>query len=171
VLTSEEVRDFLVAEGYDVDRIYSADNPAGENPTNYNNGPVWFYDSGDPLPADLLMPGFAWDGNGVDITNNITDGRFLFFHRDHGGSRNFFNHDTGGWGGIEGWGDPLYQAGNVAGLANGDLLPVLFSVDCQCGWFDGETDQTNDAALTGNTESICEMFVRQNGGGSVAAIG
>ncbi len=171
VLTSEEVRDFLVAEGYDVDRIYSADNPAGENPTNYNNGPVWFYDSGDPLPADLLMPGFAWDGNGADITNNITDGRFLFFHRDHGGSRNFFNHDTGGWGGIEGWGDPLYQAGNVAGLANGDLLPVVFSVDCQCGWFDGETDQTNDAALTGNTESICEMFVRQNGGGSVAAIG
>jgi hypothetical protein len=171
VLTSEEIRDFLVGAGYAVDRIYSADNPAGQNPTNYNNGPTNFYDSGDPLPAGLLWPGFAWDGDRNDITDNITDGRFLFYHRDHGGSRNFFNHDTGGWGGADGWGDPNYNTGDVAGLANGDLLPLLLSVDCQCGWFDGEIDQNNDAALNRNFESLCEMFVRQNGGGAVAAIG
>jgi hypothetical protein len=171
VLTSEEIRDFLIAEGYDVDRVYNAFNPVGQNPTNYNNGPLWFFDAGDPLPADLLMPGFAWDGDTNDITDNITDGRFLIYHRDHGGSENFFNHDTGGWGNIEGWGDPEYEVGDIAGLANGDLLPVIFSIECQCGWFDGEIDQNHDAALTRNFESFCEMFVRQNGGGVVAAIG
>ena len=161
----------MVGAGYAVDRIYSADNPAGQNPTNYNNGPTNFYDAGDPLPAGLLWPGFAWDGDRNDITDNITDGRFLFYHRDHGGSRNFFNHDSLGWGGADGWGDPNYNTGDVAGLANGDLLPLLLSIDCQCGWFDGEIDQSNDAALTGSFESLCEMFVRQNGGGAVAAIG
>jgi len=171
VLTSEQIRDFLVAEGYSVDRIYTANNPAGENPTNYNNGPVWFFDSGDPLPADLLWPGFRWDGDRNDITSNITDGRFLILHRDHGVSDNFFNHRTTNWGGMDGWGDPEYNIGDIAGLANGDLLPVVLSIECQCGWFDGEIDQNNDPNLTHNNESFCEMFLRQNGGGAIAAIG
>ncbi|MHA1639099.1 MAG: C25 family cysteine peptidase [Candidatus Heimdallarchaeota archaeon] len=171
ILTSEQIRDYLIREGYNVHRIYVALNPGGQNPTNYNNGPNIFYDSGDPLPADLLWPGFRWDGDRNDITNNITDGRFLIFHRDHGVSDNFFNHRTNNWGGMDGWGDPEYHTGDIAGLANGDLLPVVLSIECQCGWFDGEIDQNNDADLTHNFESFCEMFVRQNGGGAIAAIG
>jgi hypothetical protein len=56
-------------------------------------------------------------------------------------------------------------------LANGDLLPLVFSVECQSGWFDGEVDQNNDANLIQNSESFCETFVRHAGGGAIAAIG
>lgn len=171
VLTSEEIRDFLVAEGYSVERIYEALNPNLQNPTNYNNGPVWFYDDGDPLPAGLLFPGFAWDGDTADVSDAINDGSFLMYHRDHGGSRNFWHHEDLFWGATEGWSHPEFEVGDIAGLTNGDLLPLVLSVNCQTGWFDGETDQNNDAALTRNFESYCEMFVRQAGGGAIAAIG
>lgn len=172
VLTSEEIRDHLHDnESYTVDRVYWARNPAGQNPTNYNNGPHWFFDNGAPLPEDLEFANFSWNGNAADITTNITEGRFLIYHRDHGLSRNFWHHDDSWWGWSDGWGDPPYDTGNIAGLANGDLLPVVFSVECQCGWFDGEVDQNDDPALTRNFESFCEEFVRHAGGGAIAAIG
>jgi hypothetical protein len=171
VLTSEEIRDFLVDEGYTVERIYEADNPAGQNPTHYNDGPYAFYDDGDPLPDDLEWPDFRWDGDTDNITDIIESGCFLMYHRDHGGSENYWDHDDFFWGGSDGWGHPEYDTGDIATLTNGDLLPFVLSVECQCGWFDGEIDQNNDPALTHNTESFCEMFLRQAGGGAIAAIG
>ncbi len=182
VLTSEEIRDYLTqVEGYDVDRIYWARDPDpalpdGQDPTNYNGAGDMYnmFDNGDPLPPDLLWPGFTWDGDTLDITNNITDGRFLIYHRDHGSSRNFWRHSPlgGGWGAnVDGWTHPDYDTGDIAGLMNDPLLPVVFSIECQCGWFDGEVDQQNDPALTRNSESFCEEFVRQQGGGAIAAIG
>jgi hypothetical protein len=161
VLTSEEIQDYLHRQRYTVDRIYWARNPAGQNPTNYNNGPVWFFDLGNPLPADLLWPGFAWDGDANDITNAINDGRFLVYHRDHGGSRNFWNHLSARWGGRDGWGDhPSYDTGDIAGLTNGDLLPVVISAECQCGWFDGEIDQLNDPNFPLLRPVACSVLVR-----------
>jgi len=182
VLTSEEIRDYLIqAEGYTVDRIYWARDPdpalfGGQDPTNYNGAGDSNnrYDNGDPLPPDLLWPGFAWDGDTLDITNNITDGRFLIYHRDHGSSANYWAYNVwgGGWGAaVDGWSHPEYDTGDIAWLANAPLLPVVFSIECQCGWFDGEVDQLNDPNLTRNTESFCEEFVRQPGGGAIATIG
>ena len=177
VLTSEEIRDYLnQTEGYFVDRVYWARNPdpaqiGGQDPTNYNNGP---YDNGNALPQDLLWPAFRWDGDAQDVTDNITDGRFLIYHRDHGSSANYLDHSTvpPTWGAnVDGWSHPEYDTGDIAGLTNGALLPVVLSVECQCGWFDGEVDQLNDPALTRNAESLCEEFVRRQGGGAVAAIG
>lgn len=182
VLTSEEIRDFLLNQGYNVDRIYWADpgNPwvvppiPAVNPTNYS---ICQYSNGDPLPPALLRAnGFLWDGDDLDVTNAITAGRFLVYHRDHGESRNFWDHRPaarGGqaFGGIDGWNHPLYTTGNIAGLANAPLLPVVFSVECQSGWFDGEVDQINDPALIRTFESFSEEFVRQPNGGAIAAIG
>ncbi|MFX1534140.1 MAG: C25 family cysteine peptidase, partial [Promethearchaeota archaeon] len=166
VLTSEEIRDYLTSQGYDVFRIYTADGAV--TPTNYNNG---VYDNGDPIPNDLLRAnGFAWDGDHNDIDANITDGVFLIYHRDHGLSENFWHHTQHWWGWYDGWGDPDYETGDIAGLTNGDLLPVVLSVECQAGWFDGETDQNNDATLTHNFESFAETFLRHAGGGAVAVI-
>lgn len=166
VLTAEEIRSFLLTQGYTVDRVYCTD-PA-VTPTNYNDDA---YDSGDPLPGDLLRPGFAWDGDAADITAAINAGRFLVYHRDHAISRNFYNHEHAWWGWMDGWGDPEYDTTDVAGLANGALLPVVMSIECQSGWFDGEVDQTNDPALTRSFESFCEELLRLANGGAVAAIG
>jgi hypothetical protein len=149
-----------------VERVYCTEPEV--TPTNYNN---WIFDDSEPLPADLLRPGFAWNGNTTNLTSGINAGRFLVYHRDHGDSRNFWNHLSDAWGEVDGWGDPSFTTEDIPSLANGALLPVVFSIECMSGWFDGEIDQTNDSALTRNAESICEELVRYASGGAVAAIG
>lgn len=169
ILTSEEIRNYMMTQGYAVNRIYTTD--VGINPQNYSR---CTFDNGDPLPADLLIAnGFAWNGATADITNSINDGRFLVYHRDHGSSTNCWDHsDTPpGWvANIDGWVDPRYEIGDIAGLANGELLPVVLSVECQAGWFDGETDQNDDPALVRNVECFCEEFLRHQNG-SIGIIG
>ncbi|HEX37937.1 MAG TPA: T9SS type A sorting domain-containing protein [Candidatus Cloacimonetes bacterium] len=148
IKTSEEIRDFLLTENYDSERIYVTEDSV--NPTNYNNG---YYANGEPIPNELLrVNGFPWDGNATDISNTINEGIFLLVHRDHGYTA--------------GWGDPAYNIGNVQQLANGELLPMVFSINCQTGWFDSETD--SDPATF---ESFCEEFLRKENGGAVSTIG
>ena len=139
VRTSEEVRDYLLSEEYNGERIYCTESYI--NPTHYNNGP---YGNGEPLPEELLRPTFAWDGDAADIINAIESGIFILNHRDHGME--------------SGWGDPYFVTSHIAGLTNGDLLPVVFSINCLTGRFD-------------DTESFCEEFVRKTDGGAVAAFG
>ncbi|MCK4902602.1 MAG: hypothetical protein KAS76_04520, partial [Thermoplasmatales archaeon] len=136
VRTSEEVRDYLLILGYTGERIYVTASYI--NPTNYNNG---FYGNGEPLPPELLRPTFAWDGDADDIINAIENGIFILNHRDHGFE--------------DGWGDPYFDTGHVSGLTNGDLLPVVFSLNCLTGRFDG-------------MECFAEEFLRKDGGGAVA---
>lgn len=139
VRTSEEVRDFLLAENYTGERIYVTESYI--NPTHYNDGS---YGNGEPLPDELLRPTFAWDGDSTDITNAIERGIFILNHRDHG--------FTGGWG------DPYFDTSHIDQLTNGDLLPVVFSMNCASGSFDTE-------------ECFCEEFVRKEDGGAVAIFG
>jgi hypothetical protein len=139
VLTSEEVRDYLLSLGYNGERIYCTDSYV--NPTHYNNG---YYANGEPLPSELLRPTFAWDGNADDIINAIQQGTFLLNHRDHGME--------------SGWGDPYFTTTDIHSLSNGELLPVVFSINCLTGKFD-----------TG--ECFCEEFLRKSNGGAVAVFG
>lgn len=154
VLTSEKIRDCLLENGYNATRIYCTDTTHPDGPTNYNNG--------DPLPPDLLMPGFAWDGDNMDITAAINEGQFIVNHRDHGSSQNW---DYGGP--LEGWGDPYYDTSDIMSLTNSNKLPVVFSINCMTGWFDGETDTNYEV----NYQCFCEEFLRKQNGGAVAAIG
>ena len=154
VLTSEEIRDFLVGQGYTVQRIYNAD--PGVAPTDDYNG--------DPLPA-----GITWTGNAAKIIAAFNagpflpfnPGRFLITHRDHGQSQN----DPGAW--LDGWVHPQFTVANVPSLTNVDRYPVVFSINCETGWFDGETD----AYSTRSFECLCEELLRRSNGGAVAAIG
>jgi hypothetical protein len=139
VRTSEEVRDYLITEDFIGERIYVTESYI--DPTHYNNGP---YGDGEPLPEELLRPNFAWDGNSDDIINAIENGVFILNHRDHGFA--------------DGWGDPYFDSNHVHDLTNGELLPVVFSLNCQSGQFD-------------NYECFCEEFVRQEGGGAIASFG
>jgi hypothetical protein len=139
VRTSEEVRDYLLSEGYNGERIYVTEPYI--NPTHYNNG---YYGNGEPLPAELLRPTFAWDGDAADIINAIESGIFVLNHRDHGME--------------SGWGDPYFTTSDFSSFSNGELLPVVFSLNCLTGRFDGY-------------ESFCEEFLRKDDGGAVAAFG
>ena len=114
--------------------------------------PRWWED-GTPVPFWLRRPGFAWDGDAADISASIASGTFLLTHRDHAS-----------W---NGWSDPAYGLDDIAGLTNGDLLPVVFSINCQTGWFDRETDE--EGAETSG-ESFAENFLLKSGGGAVAVI-
>lgn len=152
IRTSEEIRDYLVENGYDVDRIYNTE--AYLNPTNYNQG---VYGNGEPLPAELLRQnGFAWNGDAEDITAAINGGSLIVNHRDHGA--------------LWGWGDPYYAVANVENLTNGNLLPLVFSVNCQTGWFDNETDSSSD--YTDDQDiAFSEAWLRNSNGGAVGVIG
>ncbi len=134
VRTSEEVRDYLVSIGYAGERIYCTDSYI--NPTNYNDGN---YGNGEPLPPELLRPTFPWDGDGNDISNALDQGIFILNHRDHGME--------------SGWGDPYFTTSDFNSFSNGELLPVVFSINCLTGRFD-------------NDECFCEEFLRKTDGGA-----
>ncbi|MFO8054061.1 MAG: C25 family cysteine peptidase [Bacteroidales bacterium] len=114
--TSEELRDYAVSLGYNVNRVYYAHSYV--NPTYWNNT---YYSNGEPLPSSLTKPSFAWDGDRYDIINHVNNGAFFVFHRDHG-----YEH---------GWGDPAFNNNDVNSFSNGDKLPVFFSINCLTGKF------------------------------------
>jgi len=138
--TSEDIRDYLLGLGYQVKRIYYTDFSV--NPLNYNNG---YYSTGDSIPAELLKPGFSWNGNYTNITATIDSGRFYVLHRDHG------------YVGGSGWAHPTFVTNNINNLNNGNKLPVVFSINCHTGEF-----KLN--------ECFAESFLRKANGGAVGII-
>ncbi|MCK4267149.1 MAG: hypothetical protein KAX31_07690, partial [Thermoplasmata archaeon] len=56
----------------------------------------------------------------------------------------------------------------VGTLDNGELLPIVFSINCQTGWFDHETDDPADGT---STECFSEEFLRKVDGGCVCIFG
>lgn len=141
----------LKALGYTAERIYTTD-------TAYRSAPVTdptprrYYD-GSALPAQLSGINFLWDGDTNDVINAFNDGRFLMVHRDHGSS--------------SGWVDPAFSTSDLSSLNNGKLLPVLYSVNCKSGYWDRETDTSNDNA----TESFMEDILMLADGGIVGGLG
>lgn len=141
IKTSETIRGFLASEGYTAERCYTKDA---------QSVPCCYY-FGDPLP-----PGLTWDGSTSQISDAIEEGAFLVNHRDHGA--------------FSGWSHPGFSVSDVNALSNGDALPVVFSVNCQTGWFDNETDE-DDPVTTYDAICFCEAFLRHDGGGCVGIFG
>lgn len=153
---AEEIFGFLDRPDYDPERIYDQSGNFGPGPLRYENG--------TNIPANLTVTGgFAWNGGTADITNAINNGAFLVTFNGHG-SRN-------------GWGRPAFHNADVTALTNGVQTPVVFSMTCQSGWFDNETDATDldpapgNQGTAANDESFSEEFLRHNSGGAVAIIG
>lgn len=134
VRTAEFARGALIANGKTVSRIYTT---AASNPLTY--------DTGDAIPGELKKPGFAWNGTGTDVINQINAGRFLLLHRDHG-------YETGVT-------NPDFSTGDVPSMTNGTRLPVVFLIDCSAGTFDSP-----------GSPSLAEAMQRRAGGGSAAVI-
>lgn len=150
--TSELVRNELLTHSYGVDRIYTktVEGTGGSTPARYYNGAL--------LPAAIGSgSGFAWDGDTTDIINAWNSGRFLFLHRDHG------------W--ENGWAHPGFTSTNVtANLTNGELQPVVFSVNCASGLFDNET-AGGDYGTNAASVYFSERLLRKADGGAVGILG
>ena len=145
--TSEDLAIFLSSSIYGinkaVNRIYYAEstvNPLKWNDNqylslgNFGGGPAG--SPGASIPNYLKRPTFLWDGDRFDIANAINAGTFLLTHRDHGAR--------------DKWGKPLFDWQDVFLLANNGLLPVVWSLNCQTGWFDNETDFPGMTDQTGS---------------------
>ncbi len=167
--TSELIREELRAEGYKAKRIYTTNDNYHDDPSNVST----FYDASTrsttpayynnlaPLPSFIdATSGFAWDGSTADIQDAINNGTFLLAHRDHGS--------------ISGWGSPSFKTADHSALTNGDLTPVVYSINCASGLFDNETRNPANDAMTYNTSSTgvdrAEDLLRREGG-AVAIIG
>ncbi|MBC8319612.1 MAG: PKD domain-containing protein [Bacteroidetes bacterium] len=136
--TSENIRDYVMLQGYNSNRVYNTE--AHITPTNYNPG---YYSNGEPIPPELLRSnGFEWNGGAQEIINNIDEGKFFVFHRDHGYS------------GGSGWATPYFTTTSMDGLNNGNKLPVVFSINCHTGEF-----KLNNC--------FAEKFLRLENGGAV----
>lgn len=90
---------------------------------------------------ELQRPYFAWDGDSADIVRYIDEGAFYVLYRGHGTDST--------------WVQPHFTGDNILSLANGDRLPVVFSINCETGSF-----QEDDC--------FAEVFLRKKGGGAVA---
>jgi len=116
--TAEDIRNYLLGQSYDVDRIYYTKSNA--TPTNFNDG---YYSNGEPISPELLKPAFQWNGGPQHIINSIDSGKFLVFHRDHG------------YVGGSGWAHPYFTKPYIDNLNNGDKTPIVFSINCHTGEF------------------------------------
>jgi len=109
------------------------------------------------------------DGDTQDVIDAINNGVFLVNHRDHGNSPNN-NQDNGT---NTGWTHPWFRTTHLANLTNGYRLPVMFSINCESGWFDGEIDENQpggDIFQGINFESLAEVFLRDVDGGVVGMV-
>lgn len=133
--TAEDVRNYVMSQGKNVQRVYYAKSEI--TPQYWNKGT---FSNGEMIPEELKRPEFLWNGSSTDITNAINKGVFYVLHRDHGS--------------VSGWGSPTYRQNHVSSLSNGNLLPVVFSMNCQTGMF--------------TSNCFAETFLRKVGGGCVA---
>ncbi len=153
--TSEDLALFFSQPQYNINktvkRIYYA--KPNITPTKWNNNQIISLNNfgggpagnpGDPIPSHLRKPAFPWDGDAQDITNAVQAGTFLLTHRDHGGRQR--------------WVHPAYDALNVFLLRNHSYLPVVWSVNCQTGWFDNETDFKKKPGIKDRTQNDEESF-------------
>jgi hypothetical protein len=135
VESTEEVRTYLINKQKTGNRVYF---------TESNVNPL-YYRYGHPVPSDLRKPIFPWDGDSADIKGFIDDGTFLAIHRDHGWEAR--------------WYAPKYDINDISMLANGNKLPVVFSIDCQTGEYDYP-----------DSDCFAEAFLKHNNGGCVGVI-
>ncbi len=136
-----------------INRLYWA--KAASNPTKWNDNKQPMQDGNNfngpntkingNLPKYLMRSsGFNWNTQTIAITNAINKGSFLITHRDHG------NRDR--------WSHPNFEKQDVGLLANKNLPPVVWSVNCATGWFDNETDFKAKPGQTDYTASDAESF-------------
>jgi hypothetical protein len=118
----------------------------------------------------------------IDINNSLTDGRFLAYYLGHGDSENYRGASGLMRGTGEGWITPdnkydIFWVSTMAQRTDTEY-PVICSMACDTGWFDGETDKNVESGVhvivdleSFSSECFCEFFTRMEESGAVAIFG
>lgn len=108
--TMEEIRNFLVSIGFEVERIYVSNNPAPK-----------FYIDGTPIPADV-QAAFMKENTASDrLIKATNEGQLIIGHRDHGSE--------------SGWAHPPFTLNHLDRIATA-TPSIFFSINCLTGLFD-----------------------------------
>ncbi|MBD3255566.1 MAG: hypothetical protein GF383_10765 [Candidatus Lokiarchaeota archaeon] len=92
-----------------------------------------------------VYTGGSYTGSTQDVIDAINGGTFLVNHRDHGE-----------W---YGWGHPYFSVNNINELNNGDILPVMFSINCLSGRFDySYSDCFAEAILKAENKGVVSVI-------------
>jgi hypothetical protein len=157
IYTSNSVYDYLFQKNYNLDRVF------------YNS---WLIEHPDDilctywlehLPTNIPYYLYAMDATNA-VLQSINNGCFLVNHRGHGQSRNINSSS-------DGWLFPAFNQNHIDLLSNDKMLPVMFSINCQTGWFDGGSDDLNQIPQYGNFDCLGEMLLSKENGGVVGFIG
>jgi alpha-tubulin suppressor-like RCC1 family protein len=144
--TGEAVKDYLTAKGYTIKTSYVDGGGAAKkyynNVTTYGGSLV--HNDGDPYGG--VQQYLAKANATTAVSNAVNAGAWLVLHRDHGGQTL--------------WGDPPYSVSNVNALTNGDLLPVVMSINCLTGQY---------YYSSGNC--FVEAWLKKSSGGSHCVVG
>ena len=90
--------------------------------------------------CNTVYSGGSYSGTTQDIINYINEGTFLVNHRDHGS--------------YYGWAHPSFKKSDINSLSNGDMLPVMFSLNCESGRFDFTQDCFGEALLKAQNKGV-----------------
>lgn len=152
--TSEDIRNGLLEEGFDIERIYFYHNNARKQYPNAK--PLYWnkdtYASGEEIPAELKIPKFSWNGSLSDFMNAVDRGVLYVLYRGHGEWNK--------------WQSPDANSKDLEYLANGNLTPVVFSINCNTGMFQRSDSETSIA----RTQCFAESFLVQPDKGCVGII-
>lgn len=202
ISTLENIRYFLEGElDYVVHYNYSC--PANQN---RHIQPIKFltaldYGQGTNIVADYIPSDYDWlwaydnkrelqEVAAANITASFNQGCFLVMYYSHGGSKNMVypvdwypydkRHDGQDRDFVEGWVSPFFNTSDFSGLTNGNELPLVLSLACNAGWFDGETDQQylhlygqnfdHNPFLDYENDCFAENLTRLRSGGAIAVI-
>ncbi len=107
---------------------------------NTSASPPYYYRSDLPSAGQMIPLDITWDGNAAGINASINGGVFLVQHRDHGS--------------VSGWGDPAYYTSNLSALSNGEMTPMVMSVNCLTGKFSENCFAENFFKMEGGAVAV-----------------
>ena len=140
IARAERTIDELESRGYEVQRIYSA-----EQPLTSANTPTFTSDGVTELPPPLRpADGFPWDGDRDAVVAAFHAGNSIMIYTGHG-------H-------YQGWEAPAFTTTRFPYLSNGRLLPFVVNACCAAGGFDYPK------------QGFAEAIVRRFNGGGIASV-
>lgn len=115
VKTMEFIRDHMIALGFDIERVYTTNNPNLQQCAE-----VTYYD-GTAIPQEVLDTLIDSGTATAALVAATEEGQAITAHRDHGLK--------------EGWHEPPFEQHHLEDIT-GDAQSIFYSLNCQTGWFD-----------------------------------
>ncbi|MFX1576942.1 MAG: C25 family cysteine peptidase [Promethearchaeota archaeon] len=116
-----------------------------------------------------------------EVKTKIAAGNTLVYYYGHGNAQNYYSF-YGTSPEFDGWWDPAFYTEDFVDVMVGyHEWPLVLSLACNTGWFDGETDNESttqpysgfyEEGFNPNVDAFCEEITRLgNNKGAIAAIG